>query len=197
MIPTARGSRRVRDVLVVNPQDSVALGAAAVNEGPNRRARATATGALIAARALELLDDDLGSMLASAVELQRDVIDAAWESRDQPDTPVVVDLFELAEIPVTTMAELVVLVDEVVKAEVTVTLSIVFGLAELQAEIQNGWLIGLAGQQSVTGTLTVDTVRIGHGSPMPVDYTVAERRRSAGWGPVRLPRRIPLAAATP
>lgn len=194
VIGTALGPSRVREVLVPVARGGAAVASRAISTGRNRRARALATGALILAKAVEALDDDLGSMLVSALEMRQDLADAAWRSQFRPHTPVVVDLFEVTSVPVTAKAELSVLVNEVVQATVTATLEVEFGLAGLQVEIRGGWLTGIVGQQSVTATLTVDTLRIGPGPAARVDHKLAESERATEWQPVWLPRPIPLLA---
>jgi hypothetical protein len=192
VIETAAGPTRVRHLLVPGARGVAAVGSRAIRQGRNRRARALATGALIAAKAIEAVDGDLGAILVSVLEVRRDLGDAAWRSQFPPRTPIVVDLLQVHSVPATANAELRVLVDEVVHARVTVTLEMEFGLAGLQAEIHGGWLTGLAGQQSVTATLKVDTLRIGLGPVMAVDHTLAETERATDWKPVRLPYPVPL-----
>jgi hypothetical protein len=192
MIDTALRPTRVRDILAPVPHGGDPLGSQAIRAGRNRKARAAATGSLLVSRAVEALDDDLGSILADALQVQRKLREAAWRSRARPAVPIMVDLAELAAIPVTLTAELSVLVNGIVQATVGATLSVVFELAALQAEVGNGWLIGLAGQQSVTATLVVDWVRIGLHPPVTVDYTVAESAHATEWDPVRLPFQVPL-----
>ncbi len=192
MIETGSGPTRVRHLLVPDSRGVEALGSRAIRKGRNRRARALATGALIVAKAVEAVDGDLGAILASVLEVRRDIGDAAWRSQFPPRTPVVVDLVQVDSVSATANAELSVLVDEIVQALVTVTLEMEFGLAGLQAEIHGGWLTGLAGRQSVTATLTVDTLRIGLSPVMAIDDTLAETERGTEWQPVRLPYPVPL-----
>jgi hypothetical protein len=186
MIDTTLRRTRVRDVLVAVPGPLVS------GAGRDRRARAAATGGLVVAKAIEAFDDDLGAMLADALQVQHDLREAAWRSRARPAVPVVVDLSGLASIPITLTAELSVLVNKVVQATVGATLSVVFELATLQAEVGDGRLIGLAGRQRVTATLVVEWVRIGDDPPVPVDHTVAENGDAVEWDPVRLPQQVPL-----
>lgn len=192
MIDTTIRPTRVRDILVPVPRGGDSLGSNAIRAGSNRRARAAAAGQLVVAKAIEALDDDLGSILGDALQVQRDLREAAWRSRARPTAPIMVDLSGLASIPVTLTAELSVLVNNVVQATVGATLSVVFELAALQAEVGNGWLIGLAGQQSVTATLVIDWIRVGGYPPAAVDYTVAESAHATEWDPVRLPFQVPL-----
>ena len=192
MIETALRPTRVRDILVPVPVGGDPLGPEAIRAVRNRRAGAVATGRLVVSRAVEALDDDLGSMLADALQVQHDLREAAHQSRARPDTPIVVDLAHLASIPVTLTAELSVLVDGIVQATVGATLSVEFDLAALQAEVGNGWLIGLAGLQSVTASLAVDWVRMSSHPPVAVDRTVAESANATQWAPVRLPLQVPL-----
>jgi len=192
MIDTTLRPTRVRDVLVPVPRGGDPLGSNAVRAGRNRRARAAAAGHLVVAKAIEALDDDLGSMLGDALQVQRDLREAAWRSRARPTVPIIVDLSGLASIPITLTAELSVLVNNVVQATVGATLSVVFELAALQAEVGNGWLIGLVGRQSVTASLVIDWIQVGGYPPATVDYTVAESAHATVWDPVRLPFQVPL-----
>ncbi|MBV9921737.1 MAG: hypothetical protein JOY78_12915 [Pseudonocardia sp.] len=158
----------------------------------SRRARAAATGDLVVAKAIEAFDDDLGAVLADALQVQHDLREAAWRSRARPAVPIMVDLSGLASIPVTVTAELRVLVNNVVQATVGATLSVVFELAALRAEVGDGRLVGLTGRHSVAASLVIDWVRIGYDRPVSVDHTVAESREATAWGPVRLPVQVPL-----
>jgi hypothetical protein len=189
MIDTTVRPTRVRDVLVPVRGGGDPPGS---NAGHDGRARAAATGSLVVAQAIEALDDDLGSILADALQVQHDLREAAGRSRAQPAVPITVDLAELASIPVTLTAELGVLVNGVVAATVGATLSVVFELAGLRAEVGDGWLIGLAGEQSVTASLVVDWVRVGAHPPVSVDHTVAESAHATTWDPVRLPVHVAL-----
>ena len=192
MIGTNVRPTRVRDVLVPVRRGGDALGSDAIPTGRNRRARAAAAGRLIVVRAVEAFDGDLGSMLADALKVQRDLTDAAWRSLQRPASSIMVDLSQLASIPVTVTAELSVLVDGVVRATVGATLSVEFELAALQAEVRGGWLVGLVGQQSVTARLVVDWVQVRGHPAVEVDYTVAESAHATAWSPVRLPFPIAL-----
>jgi hypothetical protein len=189
---SAAGPTRVRHLLVPGPRASAALGAGVIRKGRNYRSRALATGALIAAKAIDAVDGDLGAILVSVLEVRRDLGDAAWRSQFPPRTPVVVDLFHVRSVPATANAELSVLVDETVRARVTVTLEMEFGLADLQAEIHGGWLTGLTGRQQVSASLKVDALRIGLGPVTAVGHTLVETGRSTGWQSVRLPYPVPL-----
>jgi hypothetical protein len=189
MIDTSLRPTRIRDVLVPVPHGSDPLDA---NASRNRRARAAATGGLVVAKAIEAFDDDLGAILADALQVQHDLREAAWRSRARPAVLITVDLSGLASIPITLTAELRVLVNKVVQATVGATLSVVFELAALQAEVGDGWLTGLAGRQRVAASLVVDWVRIGDDLPVPVDRTVAGSGDATAWDPVRLPLQVPL-----
>jgi hypothetical protein len=192
VIETEAGPTRVRHILVPGARGVAAVGSRAIRKGRNRRSRALAAGALIVAKAIEAVDGDLGAILVSVLEVRRDLGDAAWRSQFPPRTPIVVDLSQVQSVPATANAQLGVPVDESVQARVTVTLEMEFGLAGLQAEIHGGWLTGLAGLQSVTATLKVDTLRIGLGPVTAVDHTLAETERATEWQQVRLPYPVPL-----
>lgn len=192
MIEAEAGPTRVRHILVPGARGVAAVGSRAIRKGRNRRSRALAAGALIVAKAIEAVDGDLGAILVSVLEVRRDLGDAAWRSQFPPRTPIVVDLSQVQSVPATANAQLGVPVDESVQARVTVTLEMEFGLAGLQAEIHGGWLTGLAGLQSVTATLKVDTLRVGLGPVMAVDHTLAETERATEWQQVRLPYPVPL-----
>jgi hypothetical protein len=192
VIEAEAGPTRVRHILVPGARGVAAVGSRAIRKGRNRRSRALAAGALIVAKAIEAVDGDLGAILVSVLEVRRDLGDAAWRSQFPPRTPIVVDLSQVQSVPATANAQLSVPVDESVQARVTVTLEMEFGLAGLQAEIHGGWLTGLAGLQSVTATLKVDTLRVGLGPVMAVDHTLAETERATEWQQVRLPYPVPL-----
>jgi hypothetical protein len=187
------GAVRVRDVLKPARRGPTELGTRAL-QGPGRvaRARAAAAGTMIATGAVEVLDEDLGAMLVRTLELYTALGEAGRQSRLDPDTPLYVDLTQLRAIPARADAELEVLVDRTHRATVAAALVVEFGLLGLRAVVQDGWVTGIDGQQSVSATLSVEWIRFGGGHQVPLDLTLAETSRGTSWNPFPFSRPIPL-----
>ncbi len=190
--PTRR-SVRVRDVLRPSRRGPTEAGSATLR-GPQRsHARAAATGAIITARAVEVLDEDLGAMLVRVLERHTALGEAGRQSRLDPGNPVYVHLAQLRTIPATVAAELDVYVDRLHRATVTVVLGVEFGLLGVRVVVQDGWATGIDGQQSVTAALEVESIQVGNRAPVPLENcTLAESGSWTEWAPVALPRPIPL-----
>jgi hypothetical protein len=185
---------RVRDVLRPSRRGPAEAGSAALR-GAQRagHARAVATGALIAARAIEVLDEDLGAMLVRVLERYTALGEAGRQSRLDPGTPLYVDLAQLRAIPASITAELDVYVDRLHRATVTAVLEVKFGLFDVRAVLQDGWVTGVDGQQTVTATLEVESIQVGNRAPAPLeDCTLFESGGRTEWAPVALTRPIPL-----
>jgi hypothetical protein len=190
---TAARRARVREVLRPVRRGSADVGATVLSGSRwSGRTRASATGMLIAQKALLALDEDLGTMLVRELERYTALRDAARQSRLQPDQPVYVELVQLHAIPVVTTADLDVLVDRVHRATVTVVLEVEFGLFGMRAVLHDGWLTHLDGQQSLSAALTVESITFGGGRCVLLDQTLAESSRTTEWAAYSLPRPVPL-----
>ena len=192
------GPVRARDVLRLNRRGLPEAGSTALS-GAQRagRARAAATGALIAARAIERLDEDLGWMLVRVLERHTPLGEAGRQSRLDPGTPLYVDLAQLRSIPASVTAELDVYVDRLHRAAVTAVLEVEFGLLGVRAVVQDGWVTGIDGQQSVTAALKVESIQVGNRAPVPLEECILfESGSRTEWAPVALPSPIPLGDST-
>jgi hypothetical protein len=188
------GAGPVRTTDVLRPaRGSADVGAAALTgHGRANRWRTAATGALILAEALRAVDEDLGALLVRALEQYTAVREADEQSRLDPATPQFVDLTQVHSIPAESTAVLDVYVDRLHRATVTVVFAVEFGLFGIRAVVQDGWVTGIDGQQSVTATLKAESVHVTGSHPVPLDCTLAETGSRTEWAPVRLIRPIPL-----
>jgi hypothetical protein len=185
------GPVRTRDVL--QPARGSAAGTAALaGQGHPNRWRAAATGALIVAEAIRALDEDLGALLVWGLEKHTELGEARRQSRLDPSTPQFVDLTQVHAIPASATAVLDIYVDRLHRATVNAVLTVEFGLFGIRAVVQNGWVTGIDGQQSVTAMLKVESVQVEGSQPVPLDCTLAESGRRTAWAPVRLVHPIPL-----
>jgi hypothetical protein len=185
---------RARDVLRPNRRGPTEAGSTALS-GAQRagHARAAATGAFIAVRAIEALDEDLGAMLVRVLERYTALGEAGRQSRIDPGTPIYVDLAQVRSIPASVTAELDVYVDRLHRATVTAVLEVEFGLFGVRAVVQDGWVTGVDGQQSVTAALKVESIQVGNRAPVPLEgCTLFEGGSRTEWAPVALPSPIPL-----